>query len=251
MSIAKQFVIAMMSLSMFGWSGHVYAGRLERLAENYHMQQPDGDGPFPAVIMVPGCRGFNSPRLKPVYDRVQGRLRDMGFVVIRADYLAARNQDSCQYVSKKAAASDLGVTVSYVRSQPFVKQRAINVMGWSFGGGTAFVALSKGKSDTPIDVDAVIAYYPGCRSVRPWKRSPPILVLIGEDDENVSLKKCKKLFAKLPNPESVELHTYPNAYHVFDAFNLPKETKLGSRTIGYNAEAAKAAWTEVERFLRR
>ncbi len=104
MSIAKQFVIAMMSLSMFGWSGHVYAGRLERLAENYHMQQPDGDGPFPAVIMVPGCRGFNSPRLKPVYDRVQGRLRDMGFVVIRADYLAARNQDSCQSVTKKASA---------------------------------------------------------------------------------------------------------------------------------------------------
>ena len=64
---------------MFAWSGHVYAGRLKRLAENYLMQKPDGDGPFPAIIMVSGCSGFNSPAGKPVYDRVQGRLRDMGF----------------------------------------------------------------------------------------------------------------------------------------------------------------------------
>ena len=100
-------------------------------------------------------------------------------------------------------------------------------------------------------MDAVVAYYPSCRRVRQWERSTPILVLFGEDDTAVSLKQCKKVFAKLSNPDAVELHTYPNAYHGFDASNLPEKTESRFGTLGYNAEAAKAAWTEVERFLRR
>jgi len=97
----------------------------------------------------------------------------------------------------------------------------------------------------------VIAYYPGCQKVRPWKSDVPVLVLFGENDDVVSLDKCRRIFSELHDSETIALHTYPDSLHAFDFAGLPAKTKYRSGTVGYNETAAKAAWNELRRFIKR
>jgi len=109
-------------------------------------------------------------------------------------------------------------------------------------------ALSK---DTHSAVDAGIAYYPSCRTLKPWKSVVPVLVLFGENDDVVSLDKCKQTFSHLPYPGVVELHTYPDAVHAFDFKGLPEKAEYPFGTIGYDDTAATAAWNALQRFAKR
>ena len=225
------------------------ARNLDSLSPHFKILKPDGEGPFPAVMMVPGCSGFNTPIGKPHYDSVQARLRNMGFVVLRVDYLAARGKTSCDggAVAVADAARDVMAVSAYLQSRPYVKNGSINALGWSYGGAVVLAALSK---DAQTAVDTVVAYYPSCRRVRPWNSGTPVLVLFGENDNVVSLGKCKQLFSQLPNPGTVELHTYPDAFHAFDFEGLPNKTEYRFGTVGYNKVAAKAAWHELQRVVK-
>ena len=223
----------------------------KRLEAYYGLELPLGSGPFPAVIMVPGCSGFSFG--KDRYARVAKKLKDQGFVVLKVDYLAARELSSCYLnVSKEEVAQDIATAAKYLRSQSFVKADAINVLGWSYGGGSALVALSEGVDrPSPAPVDAVVAYFPSCRGARPWEVDVPVLVLFGAKDNIVSSGLCESLIAQVPARDSVKFLEYPDAHHVFDNSDLPAERQGRFGTVGYNEKAAKAAWEEVERFLRR
>ncbi len=223
---------------------------LDSLSPHFKILKPDGEGPFPVVMMVSGCSGFNTPIGKPHYDSVQASLRNMGFFVLRVDYLAARGKTSCDggAVPVADAARDVRTVSAYLQSQPYVKNGSINALGWSYGGAVVLAVLSE---DARTAVDAVIAYYPSCRRLRQWHSSTPVLVLFGENDNVVSLDKCEQLFSQLPSPGTVDLHTYPNAFHAFDFEGLPDKTEYRFGTIGYNAAAAKAAWHELQSFIKR
>ena len=67
----------------------------ELLSKHYRLVKPDGAGPFPAIMMVPGCSGFDAKFAKAHYDHVQSRLVELGFVTLRVNYLAARNAATC------------------------------------------------------------------------------------------------------------------------------------------------------------
>jgi dienelactone hydrolase len=224
------------------------AADLSALSAHFNLQKPEGDGPFPAVMLLPGCSGFKSGA--PSYDGAQRRLLEAGFAVLRVDYLSARGKERCDggAVTTRQGAEDVRAVAAYLRSQPFVKRASINVLGWSYGGGVALDALS---DEVLAGVDTVIAYYPLCREVRPWKVRTSVLVLFGEADNVVSLDVCNRIFASLPDAASVRLRTYPDAFHGFDMAHLPPKTEYRFGTLGYNESAAKSAWSELEQFLRR
>jgi len=48
------------------------ADHKERLSKHYRLEKPDGAGPFPAVMLVPGCSGFDADFQKEFYDSVKG-----------------------------------------------------------------------------------------------------------------------------------------------------------------------------------
>lgn len=228
------------------------ADHRELLAKHYRLQKPDGTGPFPAVMMVSGCSGFEASFAKGHYDTVQSRLVELGFVTLRVNFLAARNAASCQpNVSTQEVAADIHIAAEYLKQQPFVKKGAINVIGWSYGASSALQALGRSHSQDPVQVDAVVAYYPHCDFVQQrWDSEAPVLVLAGTLDNVAPLRKCLYLFRGMPSQKLV-IRTYDDAHHCFDMFELPAETQYEFGTIGYNEAAAKSAWLEVTNFLRK
>ena len=58
------------------------ADHRELLSKHYGLEKPDGAGPFPAVMLVPGCSGFDAKFAKGHYDGVQSHLVELGFVTL-------------------------------------------------------------------------------------------------------------------------------------------------------------------------
>ncbi len=151
-----------------------------------------------------------------------------------------------------SVAQDIATAARYLRTQSFVKTTAMNVLGWSYGGGSALVALSTGYNRPPVPVDAVVVYFPACQPASPWEVDVAVLILFGAKDHVVPPALCESLLSRVPARERVKFLVYPDAQHSFDHADLPaaRQRALSSR-LGYNEKAAKAAWQEVERFLRR
>jgi len=165
----------------------------EKILEKYYsLEKPDGDGPFPAVMLVPWCFGFDEEHAKPHYDNVQKKLGELGFVTLRVNYLAARNITFCYPdAPTNLIANDICTAAEYLRKQVFVKKGAINVVGWSWGGASVFRALRGTDSKNPAQVDAAIAFYPDCQrraKLIPWDSDVPILVFGGDIDESHHLQ---------------------------------------------------------------
>ena len=215
----------------------------ERLSKHYRLEKPKGAGPFPAVMMVPGCSGFEYASAKEAYNSGQKRLVELGFVTLRVDYLAARNVSHCfdGGVSTEEVAIDIGIAAGYLREQTFVKKDSLNVVGWSYGGAGALQALGRTNHREPVKVDAVVAIYPLCDCVRQrWDSQVPVLVLVGLLDTAAPLKNCTGLFRGLPD-ERLTIKTYEDAQHEFDDFESP----------AYNKAAAESAFKELVSFLHK
>jgi len=232
----------------------VYADDSEHekaLSKYYRLEKPAGTGQFPAVIMVSGCSGFDAEFGKKSYNNIQRKLVELGFVTLRVNYLAARNIKSCLEVTSNAVAGDICIAAEYLKQQSFVKKGAINVIGWSYGGASAFRALRRTGSREPAQVDAVVAYYPYCVAARHWNSDIPVLVLHGKMDNVATATSCEYIFSRLGKPERLTSRLYDGAHHCFDFSELPAELEYEFGTLGYNEKAAKAAWGEVESFLKK
>jgi dienelactone hydrolase len=223
----------------------------KRLEAHYGLERPEGSGPFPAIMMVPGCYGFADPLNKDHYLKTTKELKDQGFAVVKVDIFSARGRKNCGEVIPEEVTEDILTAARYLRTLPFIKATAINVIGWSFGGDIALAALSKGESSSHAPVDAVVAYRPWVDVASPWRVDVPVLVLCGAKDTFGPPSKVESLLSKVPARQSVKYFVYPDAYHYFYNSSLPAQMSLLLGTVGYNEKAAKAAWGEVERFLRR
>jgi len=222
-----------------------------RLTALYDLQKPEGKGPFPAVVAVPGCSGFHTASGEPVYNKILSDLRDAGFVTIRVDYLGARDLRSCfPDVSKDEVVGDIFLALKYLLGTGFVKTSSINVLGWSYGGGSALLALSKLADQSEIKIGAVAAYYPHCSGVEQWDAEIPILVLFGGDDTVAPPAVCKDLFSEALS-KYITVEEYPGAFHAFDLYTLPPKVEYQFGTIGYHKEAAEKAWSALMKFLLR
>ena len=226
----------------------------EELSKHYRIMKPEGTGPFPAVMMVPGCSGFEYAR--EAYNSGQKRLVELGFVTLRVDYLAARNFSSCANnsgiaVSAEEVAADIVMAAGYLKEQTFVKKDSLNVLGWSYGAAGALQALGRTYNREPVKVNAVVAYYPYCNAVQQrWDSEAPVLVLVGMLDNVAPERSCTRFFSGLPD-ERLTIRTYKDAHHAFDNFTLPAEMQDRFGTLGYNKAAAESAWMEVTNFLRK
>jgi dienelactone hydrolase len=229
-------------------------GHQESLSKHYRLEKPKGAGPFPAVMMVPGCSGFEFGKER--YNSVQKRLVELGFVTLRVDYLAARNFSSCANnsgiaVSAEEVAADIVMAAGYLKEQTFVKKDSLNVLGWSYGAAGALQALGRTYNREPVKVNAVVAYYPYCNAVQQrWDSEAPVLVLVGMLDNVAPERSCTRFFSGLPD-ERLTIRTYKDAHHAFDNFTLPAEMQDRFGTLGYNKAAAESAWMEVTNFLRK
>ena len=76
-----------------------------------------------------------------------------------------------------------------------------------------------------------------------------LMIVLGGRDEVAPPALCQELL-KRQGGDGVTVKLYPEARHGFDAEGLPPERRYPFGVIGYHAESSRAAWSEIEQFLR-
>ena len=206
------------------------------LRPHYKTHVPSGDGPFPAVMLLHSCFGQD--------DAHGGRWGKMlarhGYFAIEIDSYTPRKLTAYSVcVSHTFAgmgnrlASDVLVTLAYLKTVSSVDPNKIAAIGFSAGGWSALDSLAlappnklpSSLTEAPPGgiegLKAVIAFYPWCTFPAAhrngWDSKVPVLILLAGEDTVVSAPACIEVAeAQKSKGFPVDYHVYPGASHWFD-----------------------------------
>jgi len=138
----------------------------------------------------------------------------------------------------------------WLRGRSDVDGQRVLLQGWSNGASTVLNTVADGPALRAAWADtapfrAAVALYPGCGPTavteRRYATAVPLLVLLGDADEEVSPDVCARLLAGAAERGQATVRRYPGASHDFD--------DPGRQGNPANAAARQAAFEEVERLV--
>lgn len=215
----------------------------------YKTYTPAGAGPFPAVLFVSGCSGFVAAGSVNTFDEKAEELRKDGYVVVFVDYIGKSGVRDCSSgMTPERAVGYLLEAATWARQQKNVDPSRISALGWSYGGGVILGAQARMPAHSAFAKS--VLFYPFCAIVTQKVRvTIPTLLLLGGQDTVAPPAQCAKVTTMLP-AGAARSFTYASAYHGFDQRGLPPKAQYAFGTVGYSAEADKAAWSEAKAFLK-
>lgn len=240
-----------------------YAG--DEITLSGELSIPDGDGPFPAVIMMHPCSGWVNPVLAALQVHGQNFL-DNGFAVLNLDSFGPRRirlgwvcEDGMRMAGARGYRQvDALDALRFMRNHKRIDRDNIFLMGQSNGATAASLLAAKQAHrfhaerlfGVPAPVfRAVAAYYPWCPALAEASRNielmAPLIVFSGELDDWAPPDMCKRF--KISGAQ-FKLIIYPGAVHSFD-LEIPAVTYLGHK-VGYNEPATKASRERMIEFFK-
>jgi carboxymethylenebutenolidase len=197
-----------------------------------YLVKPDGDGPFPAVLVIHENRGLN-----PYIEDVARRAAVEGFLALAPDGLFPiggypGNDDDGREMQASLDRDKL--LMDMVNGAYFLKSHALSTgrlgaTGFCWGGtATNQLAVILGS-----DLDAAAPFYgtaPASEDVAKIKAA--MLIHYAEDDPRVNATRADYEAALKAAGVKYEMFTYPGTRHGFHNNSTPR----------YDAEAAELAW---------
>lgn len=211
--------------------------------------KPDGDGPFPALVLLHTCGGIREEIRNWAKRSVEN-----GYVAFVVDSLSQRGLKSNCYpptsVYPSRGARDAFQALAHLQTFPFVDKTRIGYMGWSFGG-TVGLLLSSSEASNALATDSGrfasgVSFYPLCNfKGMPSAPTPfeylrpstdrPLLVLMGENDNETPPSECMPRLERLiASRAPVESYLYPETTHCWDCqsvSNLVKTDFMGNKVV--------------------
>src|SRR5579863_2621273 len=123
-----------------------------------YLARPDGEGPFPAVVVIHEAYGLNE-NIKDIARRFAGE----GYIALAVDLFAGRNRAVCMFRFMRgllfnsldnSGVRDLKETLSYLTRQPGVDEKRLGAIGFCMGGS---FAISWACTDNRLK--AIAPYY--------------------------------------------------------------------------------------------
>ena len=292
--LSKMFSV-FCSLMFFGvlWlqdaSGVTYEDYKAAVADNHEVQipgvpqgdgkdlggrlyQPEGSGPFPALIALHGAGGIFPYQLWWAKE-----ISKKGFVVLFIDsyctrgYLCVHDTDdndprrkkimqAWQKVSPRQRVMDAVGGYMFLSQKSNVKNDAIGLIGWSWGGSSALFALKVARRFSLPNggFKGTITFYPNLKHLKgnpQWTRTGPIgqptLILYGKDDVLESVESYKELMAE-ENSALVSVVGYAGATRKFDELGdlrTKSHPSAGEFTKAFHSSSFEDAVKKVDEFL--
>lgn len=215
---------------------------------------PDGDGPYPAIVLLPAIAGVNA------YTKAAAaRLAGHGYVTLLLDYYAREQQApdvSSPALIGQAVANlpdprvlgDIGAAIDTLSAHPRVDGEKIACWGFCIGGMYAFLAACEyGQLAGAVDFYGTVRYGETSerKPVSPLDRArdlnAPLIAHFGDFDRLISGDDVEALASALrENQKIYEFHTYQGAPHAFDE---------DFRAQVFRPVAARQAWSRSLCFL--
>ena len=157
---------------------------------------------------------------------------------------------------------DAYMGLKYLRSRTDVQKNNVFLQGWSNGGSAALSTMARDsvgfEKPTPeTGFRAAIAVYPACTPVSKhygsrYQTYAPLMLLIGTEDEEVSVAKCEKLVGDSPssalnNADGGDLIfvRYIGAQHSYDTPSSKRQA------VAANVAATEDTKLRAEAFFKK
>ena len=219
--------------------------------------KPDKAGPFPVVIVLPGCEGVYPERTQQRVDWLNAQ----GYMAVVVNSHKGRQLNAKSVCSGKALwgqerVGDVYIALDYVRTLPDADAGKIALLGYSHGGWTILDALSYdgapsyGLTTLPENilhsVKGAVVYYPYCdfpsRAARDYNSTIPLLAFHAGSDSVVNPQSCNTMMTAWQNQGlPVTSVTYDSVEHGFDVASHRHFAK----------DTHQQALDEVAHFLQR
>jgi len=206
-----------------------------------YLVRPNGDGPFPVVIVIHENRGLN-----PYVEDVARRVAVEGFLALAPDGLSPvggypGNDDDGKRLQKSLDQSKLKRDM--LNGAEFIRAHAdstgkLGAVGFCWGGGvTNFLAVTMGEN-----LHVAVPFYGAAPSSDevPNIRAP-LLIQSAENDPRINEMWPEFEEALKANGVKYERHLYPGTRHGFHNNSTPR----------YNEAAAELAWDRTIEFYKR
>ena len=203
------------------------AARLEGV-----LLQPEGTGPFPALVMLHGCSGLltRTGSIQAKLGFWAEHLRGLGYVTLLVDSFTPRAIDEVctgrHLLSPvRDRADDARGALRYLQGRPEVRADRIGLIGWSNGAAaTLSVVFDRGTAER--DFRTAVAFYPSCTRTYPggpdFRPYAPLYVLVGALDDWTPAAPCMALVERARAAGApIAIKVYPGAHHSFDAPATP------------------------------
>ncbi|MGH3733008.1 MAG: dienelactone hydrolase family protein [Acidimicrobiales bacterium] len=210
---------------------------------------PEGEGPFPAVLIAPEASGL---------DEFQASRADsfceLGYVAFALDYYGGGRFLSDQGEMSReleALGSDPDVIRARVRSafevllaEPSVDRSRIAAVGYCFGE-TVVMELAR----TGVDIKAVVGFHPGLNILRPGESRNirgKVLMFVGADDPIVPLEQRVAFEEEMRAAgRHWQMIVYGGVQH---SFTNPRNT-TGALGLKFDQVATDRSWRAMRELL--
>jgi len=231
----------------------VSSSRDEPLRLLGYLTRPADRGPFPAVVVLHGCAGFDGHVVAWA-----DRLRGMGYAALALDSLGSRRLRQACAGGAFDQSGDAYRALDWLAKRPFVRADRVALLGFSMGGTATLLALERDTvaSRSGAKFRAGLAFYPSCSGAS-GIFAVPSLILIGELDDWTPAAACREMIAgrsgtgvtrKPGDRSTVDLVLYPGAQHGFDIPAL--QPMAGVELLGHRLAYDEAATIDATRRLR-
>ena len=213
-----------------------------------YVAAPEGNGPFPAIIVFQEAFGVNH-HIRELAERFakEGyvaiapelfhRTAEAGFEGSYTDFGAVAQH--FQGVNEEGMENDCRATYNWLQAQPNVKKDSTATTGYCMGGRVSFLANSI------LPLKAAVSYYGGRIAPDLVKRAPslhaPMLFFWGGLDKHIPQEQISAIMGELDAAGKKYVNVvFSYADHAFFCDARPS----------YNAEAANLAWPLTLAFLK-
>jgi dienelactone hydrolase len=238
------------------------------MAPGLRLITPAGPGPFPTVLLVPGCgglRGDHGPN--PIMDEYARSAVEAGWAGAILDSYGPRGWDPAWARRRVCAgvrlnglnrSADILAGLDLLAADPRVDHRHVRIAGWSHGGWALGDLLTlKDRGDGQFRgamsaVEAVQLTYPYCarpaRAARwPWTWSGGVRVVFAERDTVQPPAGCAGLVDQARRAgAAVEVVTLPGVTHAFD-----ERVQTPTSPFRFDPAATARSHADFEAWLKR
>jgi dienelactone hydrolase len=216
---------------------------LDGSAMNAELSLPEGNGPFPVALLLPGGRGAAEiGKVWPHHHRFAAALGQRGIATLVLDYHNGNR-----------VLVDLGVAIDVLKRNPKLRPDRMVLVGFSMGGANA-LRVAGSRSDI---AGLVMLFSPAeLGTEAPGARQPidfvgsvscPALILQGDRDEITPAEQARKLSqAFTEHGKRAQLIVYPGGGHGFTYVGAPV-----GRCCNYDAAITASALESVAEFVRQ
>lgn len=218
----------------------------ERIAAMLHV--PEGDGPFPAVLML---HGFTGDRVEShfLFVKTARALAQAGLVALRFDFRGSgESEGRFQDVTVEGEVSDARLALNWLVARPEVDRARIGVLGLSMGGCIASLLAGEDSRVRALALWAAVADPMGL-FVELSKNTPLPPPLGPQPDGTVDVGGHlvgPEFFRTLPQAKPLEaLQNYDGpaliVHGTQDPTVPPRHAEMYKETLG---ERARLVWVE-------